>query len=419
MICTCLLFITAFPGLSPDSKTEASESQTLRYRSVLHSPGGELPFFLELDKANSRAWIINGTERIEIPEVTLANKVVLSIDHYDSKIEATRDLRPEHSNNNGRKPLRGVWRKRIGEDQWTQLDFSARLGPEYRFKPIPKPAHLKKEIPPVSGRWSVKFSKSEETAIGLFKESPDGDVQGTFLTNTGDYRYLSGSYEYGRLRLSCFDGAHAFLFDAQMQPDGVLKGDFWSRDVWHETWTARRDDQVRLPDGFSLTKWTNRAALKNLRFPDLDGNLRSPADPAFAGKARIIEVFGSWCPNCHDSSAHLVELDRRYRDRGLSIVGLAFEVTGDLNRDAKQVRRFAKRHNVQYPILIAGLADKKKASGALPILDEIRAYPTTIFLRADGTIHAVHTGFSGPATGEAHRRLRRHYETIIEELLAR
>lgn len=418
MIIPCLLTILALTEL-PDQKAKENHIEIPKYRAVLHSPGGELPFFLELDDTQSRAWIINGTERIEIPEVTLGHKVLLNIDHYDSIIEATRDFRSEQSDRDGGKSLRGIWRKRIGKNKWAQLNFSAQLAPEYRFKPIPKPANPKKNAASVSGRWSVKFSESKDAVIGIFKELSGGKLEGTFLTTTGDYRYLSGSYEYGRLRLSCFDGAHAFLFDAQMQPDGTLRGDFWSRDVWHETWAAKRDDGVRLPDGFSLTKWTNRSALKELRFPDLDGRPRSLDDPAFQGKARIIKVFGSWCPNCHDASAYLVELDRRYRGRGLSIVGLAFEVTGDFGRDAKQVRKFAKRHDIEYPILIAGSADKKMSSKVLPILDKIRAYPTTIFLRSDGTIRAVHTGFSGPATGEAHHKLRRDYEAIIEELLAR
>ncbi|MFQ5502223.1 MAG: TlpA disulfide reductase family protein, partial [Phycisphaerae bacterium] len=271
--------------------------------------------------------------------------------------------------------------------------------------------------PPIAGRWKVRFSRSDEPAVGIFDQRPDGAVEGTFLTTTGDYRFLAGRYEAGRLRLSCFDGAHAFLFDASIQPDGSLMGDFQSRDTWHETWTATRDDKVALPDGFKLSRATDRPSLENLKFRDLSGTLRSPADAAFAGTVRIIEVFGSWCPNCHDASAYLSELDHKYRDRGLSILGLAFEVTGDFERDARQVRRFIRRHGIEFPVLLAGLSDKKEASKALPFLDQVRAYPTTLFLKADGTIQAVYTGFSGPATGEEYQGLRRKFEKLIETML--
>ena len=106
--------------------------------------------------------------------------------------------------------------------------------------------------PDVAGRWAVDFEQDEEPAVAVFRQ--DGrNLAGTFLTATGDYRYLAGTLSGDRLRLSCFDGAHAFLFDARLRDDGSLRGDFWSRDSWHDTWTARRDPQATLADGFAQT----------------------------------------------------------------------------------------------------------------------------------------------------------------------
>ncbi len=51
---------------------------------------------------------------------------------------------------------------------------------------------------------------------------------------------------------------------------------------------------------------------------------------------------------------------------------------------------------------------------AFPAVDRIRSYPTTIFLDATGQPRAIHTGFSGPATGEAHKKLRRRFEGILD-----
>ena len=75
------------------------------------------------------------------------------------------------------------------------------------------------------------------------------------------------------------------------------------------------------------------------------------------------------------------------------------------------------RHKIEYPLLIAGLSDKKAATRSLPILDRVRAFPTTIFLHRSGRIRAIHTGFTGPATGGAYRKLQHEFESIIEELL--
>ena len=203
-----------------------------------------------------------------------------------------------------------------------------------------------------------------------------------------------------------------------MQADRTLKGDFWSRDSWHDTWTARRDPDAELPDAYLQTTWNKKVDLAALKFPDLKGKMRSLADPAFAGKARIIEVFGTWCPNCNDAVQYLAALHDKYKNRGLSIVGLAFEHTGDFERDARQVRRFAEHHGATYPMLVAGLSDKELASKAFPLMDRVRSYPTTIFLHADGRVRAVHTGYTGPATGSAYQELRAKFESLIEELLA-
>ncbi|MCZ6683394.1 MAG: TlpA disulfide reductase family protein [Planctomycetota bacterium] len=400
-----LLGLRAAAVEPPDGRAEL-------YRAVLASPGGELPFLLELESRDQthRAWIINGRERIEVPRVSVdSRQITLDIEHFASTITAVPANRT--------RVLRGEWKKRVGRNKWSTLPFSAEPARGYRFTPLTRKENGPEAFSPISGRWRVRFSKSSEPAVGIFECLANGVVEGTFLTTTGDYRFLAGSYEMGRLRLSCFDGAHAFLFDARIKSDGTLEGDFWSRDTWHETWTAARDDSAELPDGFTLTKYSDRVRLDELEFPDLEGRPRSLNDPEFRGKVRILELFGSWCPNCHDAARFLVDLDRRYRDRGLRILGLAFETTGDRKRDAAQVRRFIKRHDLGYPILIAGIADKKAASKVLPFLDRLRAYPTTVLLRADGSVRAVHTGFTGPASDREHQEHRRRFESMIESAL--
>lgn len=382
------------------------------WRAWLDSPGGQLPFGLELADADgaTSAWLINGAERIEVPRVSLDGPtLVLDIDYYDSKITAT--LSPDGTK------LDGMWVKRASGGGWTKMSFHATAGKASRFS-REKPAAESATKHRVGGRWSVTFAGSDDPAVALFEHQPDGTVTGTVMTTTGDYRYLAGNLEGDRLRLSCFDGAHAFLFDARVLADGSLRGDFWSRDTWHEAWTARRDETAKLPDAFAMTTWNSDRSPDELFFPDLSGRLRSFNDPAFQGKARIVVVFGTWCPNCHDASTYLVELQRRYGPHGLKVLGLAFELTGEFARDAQQVRTYVKRHGITYPVLVAGVSDKKKASAALPVLDRLRAYPTTIFLDAAGKVHAVHTGFSGPATGEAHQKLRAKFEGLIEEMLA-
>lgn len=386
------------------------------YRATIQCPGGEIPFGLEIEESSPpRAWVINGRERMEVPSVSVRRGgLVLDFEYYDSQIDAVI----EPPNQDGKRRLRGTWRKRIDKEKSAELPFAADAGVRDRFLRSASPKNGGANPTSIEGRWAVRFSKSEDPAVGVFTENSDGTVEGTFLTPTGDYRFLAGDFADGRLRLSCFDGSHAFLFDARVQRDGTLAGNFWSRDAWHETWTAQRDENAALPDGFRATSAVSGVDLNRLSFPDLNGKTRSLADPEFAGKARIIEIFGSWCPNCNDESAYLAELDRRYRSRGLRIVGLAFEASGDFDRDARQAARFVRRHGVEYPVLIAGTKDREKASKALPMLDRLRAFPTTIFLDGKGNVRAVYTGFSGPATGREYDELKRQFERTIESLLA-
>jgi len=391
------------------------------WRAWLQSPGGELPFGLEFRKDDSgwHATIINGAERIAVPQLTVGpTEVVFQIPHYDSTISAKLLDRG--------KRLEGEWKKRGRNEKWTKMAFYADAGDAHRFAGCKVAGGQRAPGKAVAGRWAMKFTGDADPAVGVFEAGEDSGVVGTVLTPTGDYRFLAGDYcgtqkssgeVDGQLRLSAFDGAHAFLLTATTTDGATLSGDFWSSDSFHDTWSAKRDENAMLPDGFTLTHGVEGAKLSEVVFPDLEGKPRSLADPAFAGKARIIEVFGSWCPNCNDASAYLVDLDRRYRDRGLSIVGVAFELTGDFTRDAGQVRTFAAHHGIKYPLLLAGLADKVKVSAALPILDKFRAYPTTIILDAEGRIRAVHTGFSGPATGKEYDALRAKFESLIEELL--
>lgn len=415
-------------GPPPASPTSAANAPAVGvWRAWLDSPGGELPFGLELRPAapgpggappsSFQAFLLNPPERIPIARVSFgAGELVLHLDPYASTIRARLGASAQ--------TLDGTWRKQKSADSFVELPFHARFGAARRFTApaagggprLPSPAPL----PP---RWRVKFRSDPDAAVGLLSEPSPGLLTGTFLTSTGDYRYLAGNRDGDRLRLSCFDGAHAFLFDARLLPADPtaavrLAGDFYSGDRWHDTWTAEADEKAQLVDPFAQSHFSAQAELGALRFPDVKGRSRSLTEPAFAGKARILEIFGTWCPNCNDATAYLVELDRKYRARGLAIVGLAFEVTGDLAQDSAQVQRFAAFHHAEFPLLIAGLADKDKASRSLPLLDRVRAYPTTIFLHRDGRVRAVHSGFSGPATGAANAELRRHFEELIEELLA-
>jgi thiol-disulfide isomerase/thioredoxin len=402
---------------------DAGARETLVFRAWLDSPGGELPFIVRRrparrdapDPRHAAMAIENGSEEIEL--CSDSNPGRLKFPHYDSFIEAHQDNSVRAPRGDPRGHFIGTWRKASRDGRHVEMIYHAEPFRGYRFKPLESSEGADPKAAAIEGRWSVKFSRSDEPGIAVFTESDHQQVAGTILTETGDYRYLAGSYKYGTLRLSCFDGAHAFLFHARVLKDGTLQGDFWSGDAWHETWTARRDDDAEMTDGFQRTTWSGAIDWEKLPIPDASraALLKTVREPGC--KAILLEVFGSWCPNCHDAAALLGELDGTYRGRGLRVVGLAFELTGRAERDNRQIARFADRHGVGYPMLLAGKADKIEAARVLPALDGVRSFPTFIFARPDGSIHAVYSGFSGPATEKEHADQRHRFKSVVTEML--
>lgn len=390
------------------------------WRAVLGSPGGELPFTLRLANEEGGGLVahaLHGAEAAPFSGVEQeGSTVVLRFSWYDSEITAELEADGQE--------MRGQWRRTSPEGQESTLPFSATRGSTERFLPADAALLADAEgeaLPSVAGPWAVTFSSDgeDEPARGEFRQQGDR-VEGTFLTPTGDYRFLEGSYADGLLRLSTFDGAHAFLFVARAQADGTLTGDFWSRDSYHATWTARPAEpgEEILPDAWSLAGLTNDEGRFAFEFPGLDGRAVSNDDPRFDGKVVLVNVFGSWCPNCNDEAPLLGEWYRRYRAQGLEVVGLAYEFSGEPERDREMLRRFAERHHIDYPLLLAGTSDKTDAAATLPDLDAVIAYPTTIFIGRDGMVRRIHSGFTGPGTGEHHTRLVAELEALIEELLA-
>lgn len=420
----CVLLLGACGG-RPSSDRAAGRAGTVgttqpmtgAWRGELRTQNGSLPFGLEIGR-EGEAWtatIINGDERIGVTRVGVeGNEFVMGFPHYDSEIRAEVGA--------GGDEMRGVWRKVRGPDEVAEVPFRARAGDLARFgDELLMPARGGVDASVFATRLRVRFGDSEDDAVGLFeaREGPGRtNVQGTILTSTGDYRYLSGVARGGSFKVSCFDGAHAFLIDASVMEDGSgITGRFDSGNWYRTAFAATVDDGASLGDPLAQTAWSEGHALDEVVFRDLEGNAVRLTDAWLGGRAALIEVMGTWCPNCNDAGPFLQELRARYKDRGLEVVALAFELSEDFERSRRQVERYVARHGIEYPVLIAGLSDKDRASEFFPVLDRVRSYPTTIFMDGSGEVRGIYTGFSGPATGAAHSEMRATFERLIEGMI--
>ena len=391
----------AAPGANNDVKMGT-------YRVVLQTPGGELPFGLELAQKDSQpvGYLINGQEKLLLSDVKITGShIEIGMPGYENVLKA------DASGNS----LQGEVYLVKPNEKNQHVPLRATLGDDYRFFKTPS-----NDNADVSGRWAVKFlddSGAPEVAVGEFTQSHDA-VSGTILTTTGDHRYLAGQVKGDELYLSTFDGAHVFLYKAKIAADGSLDGDWWSGLAYHEKWNGKRDAAAQLPDAYGLTAM--RAGVKqfDFAFPDLSGKTVSSKDPQFRGKVLIVALAGSWCPNCHDEAAFLAPLYKDYRGRGLEIVSLQFEHFGDFERAAQATQRFRQHYGIEYTTLIAGISDKDEAAKKLPMLKSFVAFPTTVFIDRKGNVRKIHTGYTGPATGDHYVQFVNEVKTTLDQLLA-
>ena len=272
------------------------------------------------------------------------------------------------------------------------------------------------------GSWGVEMfdGKKTEKLTGVFRQAGSA-VTGTFLSTTGDYGSLHGTFDGEQLVLTVFDGVHVYRFDAELLPDGTLAGEYRSRSNPPVSWRGKRLDatsqETFLPGSFDIVKPRNPAAPYVVSFPDAEGRLVSTADARFAGKPMLVAFMGTWCPNCADEAPFLRELEAKYGPRGLAVISLTFEYTDDVERNRRQVKRFVERFGTTHPILLAGTTKDAAASPATLPLEGWEGYPTTLFLDRQHRIVKIHSGFDGPATGERSVKLKREIEAAVEMLL--
>ena len=272
--------------------------------------------------------------------------------------------------------------------------------------------------PSIAGTWIVQAKSTKgETAWRFIAREVAGQVSASILRVDGDTGTLTGAYRDGRWVLSHFSGARPLLLEVIPQTDGtlVLRQNA-KTDLTAARETDERSKAIGVPTDPSLhTSVTDSAQPFRFSFPDLDGRVVSNTDERFAGKVVLVNISGSWCPNCHDEAPFLASLDQAYRDRGLEIVTLSFEEADQLANPTR-LRAFIATYGLTYPVLLAGNPDQ--VNERVPQAVNLNAFPTTFILGRDGRVRAVHAGFPSPGSGEFYRQAEREVTVEVERLLA-
>ena len=370
------------------------------WRAALDLAGGPLRFSLDLQQSG-RAWsgrLCNGNSCSGFSAVRASgDSVTLELADYAAAISAR--IRNDS--------LVGEYRN-VGSRGPRVIPFRAARG-QWPVETAP---------PALLGRWDAEFfgDWGASPRVFEFRNGPQG-FEGTIISNSGDYGHFWGHAPADSFSLAHFDGSFVYMLTGKLEGD-TLRGTFHAGLRSQTHWKAvRSSGRAHLKAPSEVTR-ADTVARFRFSFPDLEGKVVTENDPRLQGKVILLDIFGTWCPTCHDAAPMLVRLWRKYHGQGLEILGVAFEVAGDTAVDGALVRRYREKFDIPFPLLLGGVSDPQEVATALPQLEGFGAFPTTVFLGRDGKVKRVHAGFYGPATGRQHEILVQEVEREVQRLLA-
>jgi thiol-disulfide isomerase/thioredoxin len=361
--------------------------------------GLDIPFrmTLEGDGANVNGTLYNGDERFTSTSGKISSgTLALEWEYFASKLEA-------------------------------KIENGALDGTYLRPNGVTYPLHAARAVaatstargPAIDGLWVITgvHSSKGESAWQFIVKQKGSDVSAAILRVDGDTGTLSGGYKDGKFVLSHFSGLRPALLEVTPAADGTLKLVLNGKDEM----TAVRASEARAKGLPEPTDPAHHTSVKDasepfhFNFPDLSGKLVNDNDPRFRGKVVLINITGSWCPNCHDEAPFLAELYKKYRGQGLEIVALSFEEADQL-KDPTRLRAFIRRYGIEYTVLLGGETDQAKDK--LTQAQNWDAWPTTFFVGRDGRVRGAHAGFPSKASGELYTKAKEDFTAQVQHLLA-
>ena len=400
------LLLVAIIFFSCDAKIPNKQLKTGVWRGEITTQSNEIPFLFEITEANNsfRINLLNGNEKLSMDILKIqGDSLIFNVHIFDVTIRA------KIKNNT----MEGTYSKNYAQDYI--LPFKAIHGEKQLFKNIKSDSNF-------DGKWETSFYTTEgkETpAIGIFN-TIDGELTGTFLTRTGDYRFLQGYALNDTMKLFTFDGNHLYKFTGVIKKDSIVSGQFWSGKTGYKNFLASKNDTIELASN-EVTFLKKEYDKISFSFPGLDEKMVTLEDEKYKNKVVLLQIFGTWCPNCMDETKFLSQWYLENRKKEVEIIGLAYENKrkgkADFGYAKSRVENMKKKYNVEYEFLIAGTSSTKSVSNSLPMLSNVISFPTTIFIDKRGNVRKIHSGFSGPATGIYYDKFVQDFNSFMNELL--
>ncbi|WP_214226940.1 TlpA disulfide reductase family protein [Pedobacter sp. B4-66] len=381
------------------------------WRGVFNVSETQVPFNFEFkgkDLEHGTFTLLNGTRRDDFHVTRLGkDSVFIKMNTYDAALVAKIE-------DDG--TLSGEYRSLVPGFRGNSLPFTAEHGKNYRFV---EPGKDVAPVANISGKWELKFYSKEQVPnkVALLKQNGN-KLTGVILQVTGDSRELEGTVQGDEFVLSGFTGPSPKIYKGKINADGTISGVI-SAGIYDNTkFDGVKDDKAELPDPYKLTFLKEGYKKLDFTFPDLTGKSVSLSDDKYKGKVVIVEIVGTWCPNCTDQTIFLSPWFNKNQKRGVEAIAIGFEQKDSLQYAQYTLGKLRDKYNVKYDILFGGLADKKVVSQKLPALNKFIAFPTTIIIDRKGEVREIYTGYTGTVTGKYYKEYEKKFNDLLDVLIA-
>ncbi len=381
------------------------------WRGVFTTASAEIPFNFQIrgsDQSKLTLTLLNASRRDDFP---IQRKGADSLRINMNTFDATLLVKVEPDGK-----LTGIYQNTVPGTRSRPIPFAAEYGKSYRFVEPGKEAAPAANL---SGKWLIKIHGKQPVPdkVALFKQEGNA-LNGVIMQVTGDSGDLEGTVQGSQFSLSSFIGSGPKMYKGIINSDGSISG------VWSVAggdtirYSGVKDEKAELLDPYKLTRLKSGFDKLTFSFPDVEGNAVTQDDARFKGKVVIIDIMGTWCPNCMDETIFLAPWYKTNKKRGVEIAAVGFEMKDSLEYAKYTFRKLKEKYDIQYPLLFGGYADKDVAAKKFPALNEFQAFPTTIILDKQGRVREIYTGFSGKATGKYYEEFQANFNKLIDQLMA-
>jgi peroxiredoxin len=410
-----ILSFVSFAAISVASVVASSPAQPFPKEGIWRGEFtlGEqpVPFNFELKGTapeNATFTLLNGTRRDDFPVKREADgSLFIKMNTYDAAVVAKVDEA-------GR--ISGHYKSLVPRNGFTDIPFTAEHGKAWRF------VEPGKEIAPVanlSGKWSFRVLSKDKTLNNVALLKQEGNkLTGVTLAITGDSRELEGVVQGDTFYLSHFSGPSPRIYQGKINTDGSIAGTI-SRGIYDNIkFEGSKEPNAELPDLYSLTYLKDGQKTIDFTFPDLNGKPVSLKDDKYKGKVVIVEIIGTWCPNCTDQTQFLAPWFAQNKHRGVEAIAVGFEQKDELSYAAYTLGKLKAKYDIQYDLVFGGIADKKVATERLKGINYLAAFPTTFVIDRKGEVREIYTGYTGTVTGSYYENYVSKFNQLLDRLIA-